>query len=284
MENSDFRSILVPLDGSASADAALRLALRLVAPHGAVVIAHAIHRNAISVEGTATYAGAPVPAIEALTVPERDIFEAASGHARDAGIRYTTVRLDGEPSSSILSLARELKVDAIAMGTHGRRALGRIVLGSTAAAVLRDAAIPTFVVHENAKAISGALRQIVVALDASQAASDTARAAVDLAVRNGAQVFFAQVAAIHDGAAEADALAKARAYALAFGVKADSAILHGDAAGALRLCAETCHAGLIVLAMGTVAEALVRTSPVPVLILPTPVPAAMEPVPLYIGG
>ena len=285
MENVDFRSILVPLDGSASADAALRLAVRLVAPHGEVVIAHVVHRTAMAVESMTAYVGAPLPVIEPLTVEERDIFERASAQARDAGIRFSTVRLDGEPSSCILSLARELKVEAIAMGTHGRRGLARIVLGSTAAAVLRDAAIPTFIVHESAKALAGAFRQIVVALDASPAASDAARAAVDLAVRDDARVFFAHVAAMHDGAAEEDALAKARAYALASGAPNDSAILHGDAAAdALRLCAETCHADLIVLGMGAIAEAIVRTSPAPVLVLPIPQPTATKPTPLYVGG
>jgi nucleotide-binding universal stress UspA family protein len=284
MENVDFRSILVPLDGSASADAALRLALRLVAPHGEVVIAHAVHRTAMAVESMAAYAGPPVPVTEALAVGERDIFERASARARDAGIRFSTVRLDGEPSSCILSLARELKVEAIAMGTHGRRGLARIVLGSTAAAVLRDAAIPTFVVHESAKAPAGAFRQIVVALDASPAAPDAAHAAIDLAVHDDARVFFAQVAAIHDDAAEEEALAKARSYALASGAPNDSAILHGDAAEAIRLCAETCHADLIVLGMGTIAEAIVRMSPVPVLVLPIPAATGMKPTPLYIGG
>jgi nucleotide-binding universal stress UspA family protein len=284
MENSDFRSILVPLDGSASADAALRLALRLVAPHGEVVIAHVVQRNAMAIESMAPYAGAPVPAIEDLTVDERDIFERASAQARDAGIRFSTVRLDGEPSSCILALAREMKVEAIAMGTHGPRGLARIVLGSTAAAVIRDAAIPTFVVRENAKAAAGAFRQIVVALDASPAAYDAARAAVDLAVRDDARVSFAQVAARHDDAAEKDALAKAHAYALASGTPNDAAILHGDAVDALRLCAETCHADLIVLGTGPIADAIVRTSPVPVLVLPIPAATGMKSTPLYIGG
>jgi nucleotide-binding universal stress UspA family protein len=294
MDTRGFRSILVPLDGSAAADAALRLALRLVAPDGEVVIAHAIDRATVVAQCVTPYGGNPTPALEALEADERDILEGASAQARASGVRYSTVSRDGDPASSIAALARERKVEAIAMGTHGRRGLPRIILGSTAAGVLHQTEVPTFVVHEQSAEAAASFRQILVALDAAPAALSAARMAVDLAVRDDAHVFFAHVAESSDNAAEEKALADVRAYALASGAANDAAILHGDPVDAILVSAETCHANLIALgahdrarhpfAIGSVAETIVRTSPIPVLVLPTPAATQAESRPLYAGG
>lgn len=50
--------------------------------------------------------------------------------------------VEGDPRERILSAARELKADVIAMGTHARRGLSRIFLGSVAEAVVRSSEIP----------------------------------------------------------------------------------------------------------------------------------------------
>lgn len=48
------------------------------------------------------------------------------------------------PAGLIVSTARELKADLIALGTHGRGTLGRALVGSIAAGVLRSAACPVY--------------------------------------------------------------------------------------------------------------------------------------------
>ncbi len=297
MQTPAFSSILVPVDGSASADAALGLALRLAEPGGELLIAHVINRAAVVAECVGPYGGDPSPALEALDADERDIFAAAAVRARTAGLRCSTAALDGLPATRLAALARERKVAAIVMGTHGRRGLARIVLGSTAAGVLHDAAVPTFVVHErSAAAVAAPFRQIVVGLDASPAASGAARAAVDLAAHDGGRVFMAHVAERPEAeeGAERAALTEARAYALAAAVPLDAATLHGDPVDALLVSAETCHAELIAIGahgrtqtlfgMGSVAEAIARLSPVPVLVVPLPAAAASEPRPLHAGA
>jgi nucleotide-binding universal stress UspA family protein len=293
MEIRGFRSILVPLDGSASAQAALRLALRLVDPDGDIVLVHAIDRTAVVAECVTPYGGDPTPALEALEADQRAIFEAGERQVTGAGVRCSTVALDGAAAQGIVAVARERNVDAIAMGTHGRRGFARIVLGSTAAAVLHEAPVPTFVVHEQAGVEAGLpFHQILVALDGAPAASAAARDAVDLAARDGASVFFAHVVEAQDQAeALAAAMSQARAYALAAGVASDAAILHGDPVDALLICAETCHAGAIAVGahdrtssffgIGSVAEALVRMSPIPVLVSPLPAATAVEPPPVH---
>jgi nucleotide-binding universal stress UspA family protein len=62
------------------------------------------------------------------------------------GLRVlTTVRI-GEAATEIVASARECDADVIAMMTHGRTALGRLLFGAVAEAVLRRAHVPVFIV------------------------------------------------------------------------------------------------------------------------------------------
>ena len=50
-------------------------------------------------------------------------------------------------AAAILEQARAVGADAIAMGTHGRTGLGRVLMGSVAERVVREAPIPVLLVH-----------------------------------------------------------------------------------------------------------------------------------------
>ena len=54
----------------------------------------------------------------------------------------------GQPHDVICEQAKALDVDLIAMGTHGRRALGRWMLGSVAEQVLRESHVPVMTVRK----------------------------------------------------------------------------------------------------------------------------------------
>jgi nucleotide-binding universal stress UspA family protein len=56
------------------------------------------------------------------------------------------IRLDA-PSEEIAQLAADLEADLVVVGTHGRRGLGRLILGSVAEGVVRAAPCPVFVVR-----------------------------------------------------------------------------------------------------------------------------------------
>jgi len=57
-----------------------------------------------------------------------------------------TILKEGEISETILQTAKELNVDVIVMGTHSRKWLENIIMGSEAANVLKDTTIPLFIV------------------------------------------------------------------------------------------------------------------------------------------
>ncbi|MBI1744205.1 universal stress protein [Candidatus Acetothermia bacterium] len=54
---------------------------------------------------------------------------------------------EGHPAETILRYAKENKIDLIVMGTHGRRGLNRILLGSVAEEVVRRSPVPVITVR-----------------------------------------------------------------------------------------------------------------------------------------
>lgn len=66
---------------------------------------------------------------------------------RSKGVRVTTEVRSGAPAEQIVAAAREAGADLIAMSTHGRGGLGRLIFGSVAEAVLREAEIPVLLMR-----------------------------------------------------------------------------------------------------------------------------------------
>jgi nucleotide-binding universal stress UspA family protein len=62
------------------------------------------------------------------------------------GIAVQHAFLEGDPAAEIVRYARESGSDVVVMGTHGRTGLERLLLGSVAEKVLRDAACTVMVV------------------------------------------------------------------------------------------------------------------------------------------
>lgn len=64
-----------------------------------------------------------------------------------AGVRFSILTEIGDPATAIIDTARTRSADAIVMGTHGRKALVRILMGSVAEQVLREATCPVIAVR-----------------------------------------------------------------------------------------------------------------------------------------
>jgi nucleotide-binding universal stress UspA family protein len=95
------------------------------------------------------YAGGPVPpdpwpSLEEARTKLREL-ESNAGH-----VRVESQVMEGDPVDMILRAAEETHSDVIVMGTHGRTALARLLLGSVAEAVLRKAPCPVLTVKSPA--------------------------------------------------------------------------------------------------------------------------------------
>ena len=76
------------------------------------------------------------------------VLAAAKAQADGAGVTATTLHVpDAWPAEAIVDTAKTAGCDLIVMASHGRRGLGRLILGSQAAEVLAQSAVPVLVVR-----------------------------------------------------------------------------------------------------------------------------------------
>jgi nucleotide-binding universal stress UspA family protein len=81
----------------------------------------------------------------------------------------------GSPAQEVLKLAREWEADLIVVGSHGRTALGRFVLGSVSQKVLTEAETSVRIARPTSGTGASAIR-IVVGVDGSEGATAAVRA------------------------------------------------------------------------------------------------------------
>jgi nucleotide-binding universal stress UspA family protein len=149
-----YERILVPLDGSALAEEVL--------PHAVQVArcAEGAEMTLIQVVATVTMVAATDPmaasgAEAAVAMQATDAAEEeAAAYLREVaarpelqGIPVQTVVTRGSAAREIIRYAQENGIDLISMSTNGRSGLGRLVFGSVADEVLREAGIPILLIR-----------------------------------------------------------------------------------------------------------------------------------------
>jgi len=141
-----YDNILVPTDGSERAAAAVTHALGVADAFGSTV--HAV--SVVNVGDIATGAEASVPPelLEELQDAAKGATEDVASAAAAAGIDAVTEVGTGRPKHDLLAYVSDHDIDLVVMGTHGRTGLDRVLLGSTAEALVRRAEVPVLTVSE----------------------------------------------------------------------------------------------------------------------------------------
>lgn len=138
------RRVLVPHDGSEPSEHALAHAME-VAPDARVTLLTVIDPSS----GFGSGAGAP-GAAEVWYRSEKERVESqltdAKQTAEQRGMAVETVVEMGRPARTIIDHAHSNDVDRIIMGSHGRRGVSRLLLGSVAETVVRCSSVPVTVV------------------------------------------------------------------------------------------------------------------------------------------
>src|SRR5688572_9994110 len=106
-------------------------------------------------------------------------------------VRTRTVVGRGEPVDAILECIKEGGADLLALATHGRRGLSRLLMGSVADGLVRAARVPLLMNRPDARI--GDWKKILVALDGSPAAETILDGVEDLARRTGATLHLVNV-------------------------------------------------------------------------------------------
>lgn len=145
-----FRRAVLPLDGSKAGELLLDFTPPLMDPEGAVYLV--LRATPSFVAGGTPYMPHVIrEAHEQEKIEEgaREYLERVSGPLREKGADVETrVETSGQPASAILRVAEEERADLIAMSTHGRGGVARLLLGSVADKVVRGAKVPVLLYRE----------------------------------------------------------------------------------------------------------------------------------------
>ncbi len=148
-----YAKILVPVDGSQASTAGLTEAIKIAKSQGSELrLVHIVNDAIVDAGfGSGVYA---TDALEVLRKMGRNILDAAEATARRDGVKTNSTLLEsvGAPASDlILNEAKAWSADVVVMGTHGRRGLARLVMGSDAESVVRACTVPVLLVRGQTK-------------------------------------------------------------------------------------------------------------------------------------
>lgn len=147
-QEARFGRILLPIDGSPCSDRAIDEGLRLARSLGAqVTFLHALEVP-VSVYTMPESMVYEPQLREDLKRAAQNVLDKARARAAELGVEATTELVDhpGVRATEAI-LEREGDVDLSVMATHGRRGVGRVLLGSVTEGVIRQSAVPHLVVR-----------------------------------------------------------------------------------------------------------------------------------------
>src|SRR5579884_2060783 len=294
-----YTRLLVPLDGSELPETALPYAQALAALAG----------------GTLYLVRAAPPAEQAAALA---YLQEVAQRLQAQGVSVEPRVLAGPPAEAIAQEALRCQADLLVLATHGRTGIARWALGSVADALLHQVATPSLLVRPGQRRWEARPRRVLVPLDGSELAERALEPAAALAATAGELLLYqvlppaaATAADLEHDPSWSTILAEIRAEALRYlervaerlrtaGYRVRTATDYGEPAACIAEYARREEADLIVLSshgrsglarwlLGSVADALVRLAPVPLLLLrpllaarlaaPTGAPAEAPPAP-----
>jgi nucleotide-binding universal stress UspA family protein len=144
-----YKKILVPVDGSEPSMRGLREAIKLAKSQGSQLqLVHVV--NELVLTATETPPVYMDKVVAALRAEGKAILRKAEDVVREDGLEPQSVLLEsigGRAADLIVEQARQWTADVIVIGTHGRRGLRRLALGSDAELVVRSSPVPVLLVR-----------------------------------------------------------------------------------------------------------------------------------------
>jgi len=145
-----FERILVPIDGSDQSRAAAKKGVELAAEHDASV--HILY--VVEPVPLRRFSAGPEPAsaghgeiLEEQKGEARESIDAVAGLCEERGLDVVDAIEYGLPVEEILEYVEAEGIDGIAMGTHGRSGVERVVIGSVAEKVVRKSPVPVVTIR-----------------------------------------------------------------------------------------------------------------------------------------
>jgi nucleotide-binding universal stress UspA family protein len=189
------KSVLIASDFSAASDKPLRHALAIARRYGSkFCLAHVISSLGLTIAGP-----------EAISLAEQAVQRDADRLNEDLaargafrGLEHKTIIRQGEVWPQLREMIREERVDMIVIGTHGRHGIGKLLLGSVAEQIFRDADCLVLTVgpgsYQEARVDNtGANRTLLFTTDFADASAKALPYAISAANRLGAKLVLLHV-------------------------------------------------------------------------------------------
>ncbi len=294
-DNAPANTILVPLDGSARAEAALPIAANLARAAGSALLL-------VNVISPLTWAFSTPDNLvsgdvyQTLLEEEDRTAEAYLSHASTLpsvdGCAIRTLAMRGDVAPTLIAAAQDEGVRLIVLMSHERRGLARATLGSVIDIVVRESAVPVLILRtmpeegdhpENAQVVR--LEHALVPLDGSglaEAALTVAESFAGTVIRRMRLIRVVPLVASDDEAGAAQRYLDEAAYAvrarlggtdcevqvhLARGIVDGEIVADAAASSDLIVMATHGQSGLRRLVLGSVAERVVHHARMPVLVV-----------------
>lgn len=148
-----YQRILVPVDGSPTSNTGLTEAIKLARLTGARVrVLHVVDEMPFLISSDG-YAPIPGDVFTVLRDVGKSILEQARATVDAAGVPVEAALFDslsGRLCDRVVEQVKEWKADVIVLGTHGRRGVGRMFMGSDAEQIVRTSTVPVLLVRGTA--------------------------------------------------------------------------------------------------------------------------------------
>jgi nucleotide-binding universal stress UspA family protein len=149
-ESTMYRQILIALDGSKTSERVVDEAVKMARLSGGKI--HAVY--VVDKTPLFSYAGYydPIALVDALQKDGRAVLQNAEAACRQAGVGceaelVETERVNEDIATTLQHCAERVGADLVVLGTHGRRGVRRVVLGSVAERFVRFANCPVLLVR-----------------------------------------------------------------------------------------------------------------------------------------
>jgi len=144
-----YKKILSPVDGSETSLLGLAEAIRFAKDQKATLrLLHVVHDFLVAGgHGAAVYTS---QLRKDLRARGEEILKDAAGIAREQGVEPETMLVEtpgGSVGAMIVEEAERWSADLLVLGTHGRRGIRRLVMGSDAEYVVRTTPVPVLLVR-----------------------------------------------------------------------------------------------------------------------------------------
>ena len=133
-----YDDILIPIDGSRGANAALEHGIEIASQWDATLYALYVVDTRLARSG---------PLLETLRNEGQRAVRDVEVAGTQAGLTVITEIAEGNPHEEILAYVSEHGIDMVIMGTHGRTGIDRVVIGSVTERVVRRSPVPVLTVR-----------------------------------------------------------------------------------------------------------------------------------------